>query len=248
MKKIFNLLIISVMLMSILLAFTGCGNNKKGETTSNNEISNSTTTNSNNSNTENKTGQSTQSNTLDYSSDSNYYNWDYLKLYLPKWLKWEDVYGYNVYSGSLNTTDKIYYHFASSGYYDQTREDYIEGYNYLDAPKIIGYSLDKVVYEFYPYFKDKYSISVEKEETVKCNGYNFIKRSGIIHSEKYADKGEVVDLNYVAYYGCMDMKMFDGRSVPMMWAAFSEVTDEKTLEDMEMLVDTAANNMKFEYK
>ena len=80
---------------------------------------------------------------------------------------------------------------------------------------------------------------------MKCNGYSFVKRSGIIHTEEYADQGEVADLNYVAYYGCMDMKMFDGRSVPMMWVAFSNVTDDRTINDMESLVDTAANDAEW---
>lgn len=239
MKRSF--LIISIVISSVILC--SCGD----KTTPQETVGNSSKVDETTSDMkeENTTLSSTESVEQDNSGVSDYYNWDYLNFYLPAWLKYEDVYGYNVYSGTLNTEDKIFYHFASSGYYDDTREDYIEGYNYLNAPDIIGYSLDKVVYEFYPYFKDKYSVSVEKEETVECNGYNFLKRSGIIHAEKYADTGEVADLNYIAYYGCMNMKMFDDRSVPMMWAAFSEVTDEKTLVDMELLVDTAAKDAEW---
>lgn len=179
------------------------------------------------------------------SAKSDYFNWQNIKFYLPEWLSRENMYGYDVFSGSLSTNDKIYYHFVTDGYYDALRTNYIENYTHKDVPDIIGDSLNKVVYEFYPYFDDKYAVSIDSEEEVESNGFPFIKRTGVIHAEKYADTGEVADLQYIAYYGCMDMDMFDGRSVPMMWAAFAEVTDDKTLEDMEMLVDTAAQNAEW---
>lgn len=239
-----NVKILSAVIMSTCVLF-GCGEKNTLQSSSQETIDTSAQSKTISTGTNMSNIPDIMETTTESDSDSDYFNWDYLNFYLPSWLHYEDMYGYYVFSGNLTTNDKIYYHFASSGYYDSSRPDYIQDYNYKNAPEIIGYSLDKVVFEFYPYFEDKYSVTVDTEETVECNGYPFLRRTGVIHTEKYADQGEIADLDYVAYYGCMDMEMFDGRSVPMMWAAFSEVTDENTKVDMEMLVDTAARDAEW---
>lgn len=225
-------------LIMAMISIAGCGNNADNS----NAVYSSSEKSTNISNKDDGviTGETEPEATKVEQEDRlEYLNWSNLKIYLPAWLEQEKDATYLLtYSGLNSTKDIIYYCYDSNEMYGDFG-DYIENYSYTDVPQIFNDAVKRIVNDFYNYPS---SITVDTEEIVECNQYPFIRQSGTMEAKMNDGMHE---LYYVAYFGCMNLEYIGGKSVPMMWIAFSETTDEKTKIDIAALVDTCAKEATF---
>ena len=227
MKKIFSKVLICIITLSSLFTLAGC------EFTSKNEADNNFNKSEKNSNTSNSKNNSTANN------DTITFDMRGIQMAIPSYLEEANVFSKSVWKGETSNGNMIYYDIDYLPDYGSVAS--IDSYSLNDTPDIMWTYILDVVDEYYP-AGVKSTISIDSETNKNMLGYDVIRRTGKIHTEKY---GESHELSYAAYYGLFDLQNGAYKKIPTVWIAFSESSDSQTQTDLENIVDLAFNNAKF---
>lgn len=174
-------------------------------------------------------------------NQSEYIKWRGIMLYRPGNFTGEDVFATNISSGKISTDDTVYLYLQDTG---SVSDQYNAGtYSLEDVPETYSNAVYKIVDEFFPSYREDYTMTVDTEKKVDVLGTTFLRRTGTIHCEEYK---EVADLYYAAYYGIVDTPGMLTEDCPVVWLTFAECTDEKTKDDVEQLVDKMAETATFD--
>lgn len=229
-RKFLNIVLIVLTMLSTLFTLTGCGNDSKNEANSSINTSENHNTINNTSNTKN---EATTNN------ESEYFNLYGIDIAVPKSFKSENIYSKRVWSGKKSTDNMIYYDIDFLLDYGSVASQ--DDYSINDTPDIMWEYIRNVIDKYYP-AGVKSTITVDSEAKKTMLGFDVIRRTGVIHTDKY---GETHELNYAAYYGLLDLQNGTYKKIPTVWIAFSESNDSQTKLDLQNIVDSAYNNAKF---
>lgn len=235
-------LLLSAIICSMVIGLAGCDTDNDGvasePSATDSPVSSSTVSLSESE----QTISSTSDEANDTDSDSEYWNWRGINVYLPSSFTGErQVFAKDIFSGKMSTDDTIYYYLQDTG---SVSEEYNAGnYTLEDVPEYYSNAVYQIVYEFFRSYESDYTVTVDTEKKVDVLGTTFLRRTGTIHTEYRND--ETHDLYYAAYYGVVDTPGMFTEDCPVVWLTFAECTDEKTKADVELVVDTIAETATF---
>lgn len=173
-------------------------------------------------------------------SDADFTDLDGYAIYLPK--SFEDISVAHPISKGISSTGKeFYYTYFNNLLYNPESEPTLDD--------VYGYMSDGLA----RYIDDAYDCwaelvnNVESEEKIEINGNEYLKVIGTFQTEGLED--DVTEERYVFYYSLLeypDMTPAYG-VVPTLWGAFAADIDDQTFEEMEQLVQTTAEQLRWKH-
>ena len=161
---------------------------------------------------------------------------DSKKIYLPECFEKVPGTYFQVHSGSLNTSDKIYYWLTHEWFYTDIHDP--STYDVNDVENIMQEKFEKMMTEVFPVVAEKPKLTVVSKKKVDVKGFEFLRKTG------YVKAAGLPDMYYTAYFGITDSGLCD--DVPIEWLIFSQCDDENTKTEVQYIADTIANEFEVE--
>lgn len=225
--------------LAALVLVTGCGDQKTTSDSTSNSVEHSSQETIENNDNFSHDEEDSDVNLNDDVLEDTTFDWYGIGMNVPADFEDANVYSHYVWKGKNASENIVYYEL-----------DQIPDYPYIatgeyflaDTPDIMREYFLEIVDEFFPAGTVDSTISVDSEEQTMFLDFEAIRRTGTIHAEKY---GESAELYYAAYYSIIDFPKGNYKKIPAMWVAFSESMDEVTRQDIEDIVDTAAEKAHY---
>lgn len=238
---------IALLLVTSMLSCTACGDKTSESESSVKDSSGSTSVAEDSGQQEDSVSEiAEESENEEKTDEKRFYNFHNLSVVSPKELILYGFRDYVIWGKEDETADALYYAVIYRGLVYSDYND-PSTYGSDDAWEILSNELEDNIGCVYHDIAEFYDAEVETTEKFDFMGTEFVHSTGVVPFRKYDDAGgETVNIYYSACYGVIDFPaaefQMEGKSVPIMWIAFSDSDSDDIKAEMDKIVDDTAKN------